>query len=122
MALSTRLAVWRLRATLRGLEGVADRTDPPAWETVYRCSNDLVLRNISGENLLVPITGDLAKMQAVWVLNPVSAFIWGRIDGMRSLAKIRELVLTEFEVGADEAEADLLAFVGELEDAGLVAP
>ena len=101
---------------------MADRTGPPAWETVYRCSNDFVLRDIAGENLLVPITGDLAKMQAVWVLNPVSAFIWGCIDGMRSLAQIRELVLAEFEVGADEAEADLLAFVSELEDAGFVTP
>jgi hypothetical protein len=101
---------------------VVEGAGPPSWETVYRRSDDVVLRTIAGENLLVPVAGDLAHMQAVWVLNPVAVFIWEHLDGVRSVAEIRDQVLDEFEVDDEQASADLLALLGELEGTGLVKP
>jgi hypothetical protein len=99
---------------------VVEAADPPSWEAVYRRSDDVVLRNIAGENLLVPVAGDLARMQAVWVLNPVAAFIWEHLDGERSMAEIRDQVLDEFAVDYEEASADLLTLLSELQGTGLV--
>ena len=101
---------------------MVEAADPPSWETIYRRSDEVVLRTIAGENLLVPVAGNLAQMQAVWVLNPVAVFIWEHLDGERSVAEIRDRVLDEFDVDVDEVSADLLVLLGELEGTGLVIP
>ena len=53
-------------------------------------------------------------------LDGVAAFIWRQLDGRRDLAAVRDGLIAEFEVETAEAEADLLAFVGQMVEAGLV--
>ncbi len=53
-------------------------------------------------------------------LGEVGGFIWQRLDGSSSLARIAEEVSGAFEVGASEARSDVLEFVGALADLGLI--
>ncbi len=88
---------------------------------VFRQRQEMVTREIAGEVILVPVSGKLAQLQQIFVLNPVGAYIWGQLDGERDLAAIRQGLVDSFEVATPEAEADLFEYLGALEGAGLVA-
>jgi hypothetical protein len=80
----------------------------------------VIAREIAGETLLVPIRGELADMQRLFFLEPVSHFIWEQLDGATTLADVGMAVTGRFDVDVEVARADLLAFIEELTDAGLV--
>jgi hypothetical protein len=87
---------------------------------IFRKSRQLVTREIAEETILVPIKGELASLQQIFVLNPVAAYIWEQIDGARDLRAIHAGILESFEVGAKEARDDLAELIDALEEAGLV--
>lgn len=93
---------------------------PPLWDQVFRRSEALVTREIAGETLLVPMRGKLAKLQRIFALNPVGAFIWQQLDGERDLAAIHEAVVEHFEVSTQEAREDLVEYVTVLREAELI--
>ena len=43
--------------------------------TVYRQAENIVTRKVMDENLLVPISGDIASMDEIYTLNETGAFI-----------------------------------------------
>ena len=87
---------------------------------VFRKSSQLVTREIAEETILVPIKGELASLQQIFVLNPVAAFIWEQIDGTQDLAALHASILESFDVGAQEARGDLEELIAALEQAGLI--
>ena len=80
----------------------------------------MICRTILDETILVPISGRLADMQNIYVLDTVSAFIWDRLDGRSTLERVHALVLEEFQVEASQARDDLFEFMDELIRAELV--
>ena len=87
---------------------------------VYAKRDDVVMRDVAGEQLLVPIRNDPDGIQAIFALTGTGAFIWGLLDGERALDAVLAAVLERFDVTPEEAEADLGAFVERLSAAGLV--
>lgn len=53
-------------------------------------------------------------------LEDIGTFIWNQFDGRRSLSEIADLMVAEYDVDREQAEADLGLFVDQLLDAGLV--
>jgi len=94
----------------------------PGSRPILEQAQGLVGREIAGETILVPVRGDLASLQKTFVMNPVAAHVWKRLDGRTSLEAILHDVLDRFEVAAERARADLEEFVAELERHRLVAP
>jgi hypothetical protein len=86
----------------------------------YVQNTNIVRRDIADEILLVPIRGELADMQRIFALDETSDFIWQRLDGQRSVEEILTAILEDFDVGADQASADLDTFIQELLDADLI--
>jgi hypothetical protein len=87
---------------------------------VYRKKDDLLVRRIAGETLIVPIRGKLADMQRIFALNPVAEFVWEQLDGKRDLDAIRAAIVAGFAVETARAEADLRELVTQLVEADLV--
>ena len=87
---------------------------------VFKKSESLVKREIAEETILVPVKGELASLQQIFVLNPVAAFIWEQLDGTRALNVIHEGIVQSFDVTADEARGDLEEFIAALEQAKLI--
>lgn len=50
----------------------------------------------------------------------VGSYIWGFLTGEMPLISIVDYVCSEFEVARDVAEEDLIQFIQQLEDRGLV--
>jgi hypothetical protein len=90
------------------------------WNQTLRVRPDIVTRRIAGEALLIPIRGRLADMQRVFALDPVAEHIWNHLDGHTSLEGVLQSLVRTFAVAEDQARADLLEFVSELQAAGLV--
>lgn len=87
---------------------------------VFRRRDNLVTREIAGETIIVPISGELADLQRVFSLNPTGAFIWQHVDGDNTLDGIHRALLDSFEIGETDAWADLAELVADLTEAGLV--
>jgi hypothetical protein len=94
--------------------------DSTILSTVFRRLPDIVPREIAGETLLVPVRGELAQMKQIFVLNPVAEHIWHNLDGSRSAESIVSDVVKDFEIDEETARSDLLEFLAELEEAGLI--
>jgi hypothetical protein len=50
----------------------------------------------------------------------IGALVWNLLDEPRSVEAIRDTILEQYSVDADRCEQDLLAFLNEMEAAGLV--
>jgi hypothetical protein len=97
-------------------------TPSPGAERRYERSDEAVRRVIAGEILLVPIRGELAQLQQMFVLDAVGDFIWGRLDSSRDLVALAGEIAGEFDVSREVALRDLVEFVDRLCDAGLARP
>jgi len=87
---------------------------------VYRCCDNLVTREIVGETIIVPVSGELGDLQRAYSLNATGAFVWKRLDGSTPLKSIQQAVSSHFTAGKKEAWADLAELITDLERAGLV--
>jgi hypothetical protein len=56
----------------------------------------------------------------IYLINVVGGLIWALLDGERRVHEISAIVATEFEVGTDQAESDLIVFLQQLEQIGAV--
>ncbi len=84
-------------------------------EKQHRKNESFVFRKIENETILVPIKDNVGDMDSIYNLNELGAFVWEHLDGEKRLIDIKDLILKEFDVSSEEAEKDLLEFVGELE-------
>jgi hypothetical protein len=89
-------------------------------DAVYARRDDVLLRDVAGEHLLVPVRRNVADLQAIFSLNAMGVFIWGLLDGERTLAAISTAIAERYDIGAGEAAADLQLFVERLTRAGLI--
>jgi hypothetical protein len=92
----------------------------PIGGAVYVRRDDVVLREVAGEHLLVPIRSDPEGMRAIFALSGTGVFVWGLLDGDHSVEAVLARVLERYDVTNEEAEADLRTFVERLVQAGLV--
>jgi hypothetical protein len=85
-------------------------------------SREVVSRRIAGEHLLVPVRSGTAQMDYLFTANEVGSLVFRLLDGRRDAEAIARLICEEFEVDEERARRDVLEFLGELYDAGLLAP
>jgi hypothetical protein len=81
---------------------------------IFKRKSEIVSREIAGETILVPITGNLANMQRIFSLNPVANFIWHQLDGEKTLREISEDIISAFDVEKEQADKDINEFISAL--------
>jgi hypothetical protein len=87
-----------------------------------RPSPDVVVREVAGERLLVPVRNGAARMDFIFTANPAGSLVFSRLDGRRDAAALARIVCAEFDVEPERAAADVEAFLRALVEAGLAAP
>jgi len=80
----------------------------------------IVARKIADEFILVPIRRKAGDLESIYTLNEVAARIWELVDGQKRVHDIRDVIVEEFEVGPEQAEADLVELLQQLEQVGAV--
>jgi hypothetical protein len=75
----------------------------------------IVGRVIADEAVIV-----LPEKGQVKVLNDVGARVWELVNGQRTLEVIISMICLEYEVAPDQAEADIIEFINQLEQKGII--
>lgn len=79
-----------------------------------------VTRRIGGETLIVPVSGRVGDLEAIYTLNEVGSRIWELIDGPTPVDGIVEAIRSQYNVSPNEATRDVLDFLSLLEERGLI--
>ena len=95
---------------------LSETGDMKELQKKYKRNEDFVYRKIENETILVPIKDNVGDMGSIYNLNEVAAFIWEHLDGKKTLLDIKNMVLDEFQVSPEQAQADLREFVSQLKE------
>jgi hypothetical protein len=66
-------------------------------------------RVIDGEAVII-----LSESNLVNVYNPVGSRVWELCDGTRTVDDVIDLIVSEYEVNRERAQADVVAFIEQL--------
>lgn len=82
---------------------------------IYKPSEDVVIRNIQGEFLLIPITNGTGNLEeSIFSLNKYGRAIWDRLDGKLTLKKVVDSLALKYEAPLEEIEKDCFGLMEEL--------
>ncbi len=80
----------------------------------------LTAQQVIDELMLVHLDQDQLALGRIYVMNEIAGHIWGLLDSQRCFEDILRSILDEFDVTPERAESDLVAFLGQLEQVGVV--
>jgi hypothetical protein len=89
-------------------------------ELIFKRNENFVFRKIGDEMILVPIKDNVGDMGYIYNFNELAAFVWENLDGKDRLQDIKNSIVEEFEVSAQQAEEDLCEFVDDLKEIGAI--
>ena len=81
---------------------------------------DFILRQIAGENILVPCGEAAKRLSGLINLNSIAAFIWQNLNDAKDLDELTARVMENFEVDEETARRDVNGLTAELILAGMV--
>ena len=90
-------------------------------ELRFKRNENFVFRRIGDEMILVPIKNNVGDMGYIYNFNELAAFVWENLDGKDRLLDIKNSIVEEFEVSAQQAEEDLCEFVDDLKEIGAIS-
>ena len=83
---------------------------------VLKKNPKIVTRKIEEETILMPLYNTSKEIDCIYTLNDVAARIWELIDGKKNLAKIKKMLLEEFDATQKELDKELSKFLKDLEE------
>jgi hypothetical protein len=84
-------------------------------DAVYAPSDDVVVREIVGELVIVPLAAGVGDLEdALYSLNETGRAIWEQLDGQRSLRQVIAELSQAYDAPTEEIEQDAIGLVGEL--------
>ncbi|MCX6555530.1 MAG: PqqD family protein [Candidatus Aminicenantes bacterium] len=89
-------------------------------EGKFRKKESIASRTIAGESFLVPVCGQPADMQKIFVLNNLAAFIWEHLDGEHTVVDLLGAIVEQFAVDREQARLDTVEFIGQLLEQNLL--
>lgn len=85
-----------------------------------KLSGSFVLREVAGEWLAIPVGETALKFGGMIVLNPTSRVIWETLQQNVTETDIVDAIMQRFEITAEEAQADVRAFLEQMKAESLV--
>ena len=84
-------------------------------DAVYRPSDDLVVREIDGQLIIVPIGSGIGDLEdELYALNDTARVVWAKLDGARTVTSVVDELAREYSAPADEIDADVVGLLEEL--------
>ncbi|MHC1729324.1 MAG: PqqD family protein [Syntrophobacteraceae bacterium] len=83
-------------------------------------SDDFLLRNVGGQDILVPLGSKVLDMNALITLNATGRSVWELLSEDRSLEYLVAEVVKEFDIDEGAARADVQAFLNQLGQLGML--
>lgn len=84
-------------------------------DNVYKCSNDIVARDIQEELIIIPIVSGVGDLEdEIFTFNPSGRAIWDKLDGIKTLREIAKELAAEHNISLSEMENDVIGLTKEL--------
>ena len=84
-------------------------------DAVYAPSDEIVVREIEGEIVIVPLGSGMGDMEEeLYTLNETARAIWEKLDGTRTLKTVAEELAREFDAASGDIEEDVQGLMEEL--------
>ncbi|HTP68053.1 MAG TPA: PqqD family protein [Dongiaceae bacterium] len=83
-------------------------------------NQEVVVRKIQGELIIVPIRRGVGDLNSLYTLNPVGAVLWDFMNEGHTLGEMVKRVCDEFEVTRAQAQKDIESFLDSLMEEKLV--
>lgn len=79
-----------------------------------------LLREVAGNNIVVPVGEGTLNFNGVININEVGAFLWKALENDITEDELLEKLLSEYDVDKDTAKKDITAFIAKLEGEGIL--
>ena len=83
-----------------------------------RAAREYLMREIAGETILIPSGSAAMKFNGLVTVNELGGFIWNVLAEDVTIEQIVNRITAEYEVDAETARIDALAFLDELRQVG----
>jgi hypothetical protein len=88
---------------------------------VYGPSDEVVVREIEGEIVIVPLTSGIGDLEdELFTLNETARDIWARVDGSRPLAAVVHELAAEYDAPEGLIQDDVVGLLQELFDRRMI--
>jgi len=81
---------------------------------IVNLKKHFVTRVVGDELIIVPLTGNVAQMNALFTLNETGKFIWENIHDSQTFDNLLNSLVSEFDIDSESAQKDLNAFLDKL--------
>lgn len=85
-----------------------------------RVSKDLILREVAGENILIPVGKAALKIHGMICLSESAAFLFGQLRQERSEAELIDAIIAQYDVDRDTAAGDVRDFLAQMRSLGIL--
>ncbi len=81
---------------------------------------EMILREIAGENVLVPGADAVLDFNGLFVMTATAGFIWELLPEVETEDEILKKMLDEYEIDEETAKNDIAEFLEELRKFGII--
>ncbi len=85
-----------------------------------KLKDDLILRELAGQHVVIPVGGKVADFNGVITLNDTAVLLWKRLRDGAGQADLTAALRAEYDVPGEQAEADVAAFIAVLREHSLL--
>lgn len=86
------------------------------FDLIVGRTKESVSTELDGETVILDIASGIYSG-----LDPVGTFIWKQLEQSLSVGALRDMILGQYDVSEEQCTDDLLSFLKELADNGLIA-
>ncbi|MDD3195820.1 MAG: PqqD family protein [Paludibacter sp.] len=85
-------------------------------QTYFQLKSKFVAREVGGELVVVPLTGNIAHMNELFTFNATAKLLWEELGPESTEASLAKALLDTYEVDEATAAADVKKFLARLEE------
>ena len=85
-----------------------------------KIKDNLILREIAGSWIIVPVAEMVVEFNGSMNLNETGAFLWKLLAEGAEMDELVTGLLSEYDVDEETAKADVMEFISQLADKGLL--
>ena len=82
---------------------------------LHKLKSHFVTREVGNELILVPLTGNVAKMDEIFTMNETARIIWEKAGENTTIEQMEELITKSFEIDKETARKDIEVFLEHIE-------
>lgn len=89
-------------------------------ENMIKAKKDLILREIAGESLLIPVGEAALSLHGMIELTETGAFLWKILEQEKTLEELTDCLCKEYEISRETARKDVEEFADKMMQLGIV--